>query len=200
MLNNIAKGKSCLTQKHEIEVSQNTKCSQNCKIKVSRNMRTSKSRNKCVAKISCNKVLFFHPVHDTVQSSSNFWLCGEKKLWCLTNPNIKVVGRDILTNDLNTSDHQFGGWRQIFRELLWYLLCTKLWTWMWHVSYQELNSYLLYFLVYKWTPNALKIGHKNQPQLIHWLELKGYFFKQKQTLLQSTLEHPPQEFEGKICI
>ena len=48
--------KFCLTQKREIKMMHNTNFSQNREIKVSRNMRNLKSRNKRVAKISCNKV------------------------------------------------------------------------------------------------------------------------------------------------
>ena len=44
----------CLTQR-EIKVSQNAKFSQNRENKVLRNVGTSKSRNKRVEKISCNK-------------------------------------------------------------------------------------------------------------------------------------------------
>ena len=56
MLNNIDKEIVCLTQKREIKVSLNAKFLQNHEIKMSQYMRTSKSQNKHVTKISCNKV------------------------------------------------------------------------------------------------------------------------------------------------
>ena len=61
--------------KREIKVIQNIRFSQNREIQVSRNMRTSKSWNKHVAKISCNNVYMTTFTRSRVYSMKNSCQC-----------------------------------------------------------------------------------------------------------------------------